>query len=651
MADRARSLAAIRQRFPVLADKLAEPIANLVPILDGETLIDVSLDGKRFYGADGRESTRRQLDAYLASPHRFALGSPDSMGLSSPLSKRMTRHMLALTRANQAEEVPVYPLRGKTFLFVYGVGLGHGLERLVAETEASFVLFIEPMVQVLAHSLEVVDWEALLDSVETRGGVVDFVTLDDPKAIQSMVEIFVERNGPGFLDGSFIFQHHGLWSLNEAKKLLQEKIHEMFLAIGYFEDEMVMIRNTAGNFIGRSGGLIDGQPRVERPEPVFIVGSGPSLDEAVPVVRELRDRAIVVSCGTALSVLLRQGITPDYHVELENVPVVFDLMRRIGSEFDLSQVHFIGSTSCDPRIADLFGKADFFLRDAISSSKVFRGRLKELFGVAPTCVNSGLSCFSILGFRTFYLFGVDCGKRVDKRHHAKGSIYFDLGMGDDRFRYPLKVRANFGGDAQTSWALDLSRMMLTQVIKNRVITVFNCSDGAIVEETIPRLPTSVRLHNPPLDRPALLAEIQRRMAPYTGDDLIRAANLPGFLGDCRDLTDGVSQILRDCADADEPFSESFARMHILLMKAQALHQGAFATMGGSIRALARVGMYFGSRASDPATSRAIYTLYREEADRIMRHMMREMRFVIQEIGLTVDDVLTDADEAVALTGS
>ncbi|MEQ8345316.1 MAG: DUF115 domain-containing protein [Sneathiellaceae bacterium] len=639
--DRQRSLEAIRARFPLLADKLAEPVRDLEPIYEDGELVDLSLNGKRFYGGNGRESASRQVEAFLESPHRFALGSPDSMGLSSPLSKRLTRHLLSFAMAHQTEEIPVFPCRGQTYLFLYGVGLGHGLERLLDEIKPSFVLFIEPMPQVLARSLEVVDWAGLLERLDERGAKADFVTLDDPKAIQSMVQMFVERHGPGFLDGTYIFQHYGLWSLSEAKKLLRDKINEMFLAIGYFEDEMVMIRNTAANLAGREGGLIDGQPRVERHEPVFIIGSGPSLDECIPVVRQLRDKALVVSCGTALSVLLRQGIVPDYHVELENVPVVYDLMRRIGAEFDLSKIHFIGSTSVDPRIADLFGRADFFLRDAISSSKIFRGPLKELFGVAPTCVNSGLSCFSILGFRTFYLFGVDCGKRVDRRHHAVGSVYFDLDMPQDRFRYPLTVPANFGGIAQTNWPLDLSRMMLTQVIRNRVISVYNCSDGAIVEDAVPRLAESVSLATPDLDREALLAEVIRRMAPYRGDEVILAADLPGFLQDCGDLAAGVVQILEESRDAAEPFSHAFARLHGLLLQAQVRQQAAFATMGGSIRALARVGMYAGTRVAEEAVSRQLFLVYADETRRILRHMLRQLGHVVEGTVAGLDAGLAD----------
>jgi len=246
-------------------------------------------------------------------------------------------------------------------------------------------------------------------------------------------------------------------------------------------------------------------------------------------------------------------------------------------------------------------------------------------------VNSGLSCFSILGFREFHLFGVDCGRRVDRSHHAGGSIYHEIGLAEDHFKYPVPARANFGGEAETSWVLDLSRMMLTQLIRNRVITVFNCSDGALIEDTVPRLPESVDLASPPLDRERLLAEIERRMVPFDGNAVVRAADLPQFSADAWALVDMLEEILLDCADADEPFSEVFARLHLRLARAQIEQAGAYATMGGSIRALARVGMYFGTRMAGEEMSRRLFLLYSDEFRRVARHMAREVEKLVESV--------------------
>lgn len=630
--DREGSLDAFRRRFPDLADRLERPAAGLEDIREDGVLVDLSLDGKRFYGGDGRALAELQVDAYLREPHRFALESPESLGLSSPLALRMTRYLDSCRLAMESRGFPIFPLRGRNFLFVYGIGLGHALERLVQETRPAFILFVEPMVEVLGRSLEVVDWSGLFERLDRDKVRYEFVIADDPKVIHARLQLFAELHGPGFLDGAFVYQHYGLWSLTEAKQMLLDRMYELFLAVGFFEDEVVMIRNTVANLTGRSGGLLDGRPRVERHEPVFIVGSGPSLDDALPAIRSLREQALVVSCGTALSILLRNGIVPDFHVELENVPAVHGIIARVAAAHDLSAVRLLAATSVDPGVADLFGQADFFLRDAISSTKIIRGALQELYGVAPTCVNSALSCFSILGFQEFHLFGVDCGRRVDRSHHAQGSVYHEIGLKDDHFDYPLQVAANFGGQAEASWVLELSRMMLTQVIRNRLITVFNCSDGALIEDTVPRLPEAVRLNAPPLDREGLKAEIDRRLVAFDGDRLLQEANLPGLLADASSIVAGVEAILQEAETEDEPFSVSFARLHVFLARAEVAQPGAHATMSGSIRALARVGMYFGTRVGDDLLHRRFYQLYRDEMGRSLRHMRREIGRIVESVG-------------------
>lgn len=632
-ADRERSLAAFEERFPWLARRFSELNEDLLELIEEDgVLVDVGLSGKRFYGRDGREFSRKQVELYLSSPYRTVIERPGSVGLGSPLAvevgSKLVRHLQSL----QEPAMPVFPRRGRTFLFVYGIGLGHELERLVDESGAHFILFIEPIVEVLSQSLKVVDWAGLFERLEERGAVCDFVTVDEPEAIHSAVQSFVYRHGPGFLDGAYIFQHYNLWSLSEAKRLLRGDAHQLFLSVGFFEDEEVMMRNTVGNFLRWEGGLLDGAPRRERQEPVFIIGSGPSLDRSIAAIKRLRGRAILVSCGTALSPLLRHGVVPDYHVELENGALVYDILSKVAAEHDLSGIRLLGSTSVDPRLGELFGQVSFFLRDSISSTRVFRGSLRQVNLCAPTCVNAALTCFSILGFKNFYLFGVDCGKRREARGHAAGSVYEweDLGLGESDDKYDKVLRANFGGTVVTSWVYDLSRTMIERSVRHRAIEVVNCSDGAFIEGTVARLPECVDLPNGELDRPALLAELDRRFLPLDGRERIRAADLDGLMADAHDLCDMVRAMLAAAAESDDPFSEAYARIHSRTIDGRTFPDIPNTIIGSTVRAAARMAMYFGTRVSSDERCREIYDIYMEGFEQILVEMLDRLQAIVDE---------------------
>ena len=72
--------------------------------------------------------------------------------------------------------------------------------------------------------------------------------------------------------------------------------------------------------------------------PVFIVGNGPSLDYLIEVLREEKERVVIVSCGTALQALYQNGITPDYHAEIETNRSTFDWLTRINDKSYLKKI-------------------------------------------------------------------------------------------------------------------------------------------------------------------------------------------------------------------------------------------------------------------------------------------------------------------------
>lgn len=53
--------------------------------------------------------------------------------------------------------------------------------------------------------------------------------------------------------------------------------------------------------------------------PVFIIGNGPSLDQSIEMIKAQQDKAIIISCGSALSALYNYGIDIDFHCEQERI--------------------------------------------------------------------------------------------------------------------------------------------------------------------------------------------------------------------------------------------------------------------------------------------------------------------------------------------
>ena len=131
----------------------------------------------------------------------------------------------------------------------------------------------------------------------------------------------------------------------------------------------------------------------------------------------------------------------------------------------------------------------------------------------PTVANAGLGVALRLGFREIYLFGVDMGSKVDGRFHSRGSIY---GSGEhaDPSIANERLPGNFGGSATSITTLTghpvlgWSRHMIEAVLAiMREARVYNCSDGARISGTVPRLARTISLSGD-IDRTKLRSELE-----------------------------------------------------------------------------------------------------------------------------------------------
>ena len=480
----ARSRAAFAERFPaVMAAITAEPPQSSL-VFDGDHPTDIIIGNQRIYGADARRQSADQVDAFIKKPLRLLMEAPNAAGLVSEICIDLKLAMERALKESGTTEIARGPLSAPTFLVVFGIGLGYHLEELMRTTGARWLIVVEPFVEFIGHSFHAIDWQGMLERADQAGGAVHLITDLDPGRIVTSIMQEVAKRGTPYLDGTWVFTHYPVWSFAEAGKRLHGAAEFAYVNRGFFEDEIVMMTNAVTNFASHSFWLLDGKPRLHRPETAVIVGAGPSLDEAVETLHAIRDRVVLFSGGTALRPLLRHGLIPDFHCELENGPQVPEVIGEASNHGDLSQVRLIASATVDPRTAPLFGETILFYRDTVSSTRILHGPIAPVTGAAPTCVNTAMAAAAALGFTDFVLFGADCGTRPGMPDHAEGTIYRDVEKWQkylaQRARYPLEVEGNFGGIAMTNWVYDASRRMLVDLIATYRLRVINCSDGALI---------------------------------------------------------------------------------------------------------------------------------------------------------------------------
>jgi len=578
----------------------------------------------------------------MERPTHAGLVSPICVKLHDALGKFLLDRGIEEIRRQVSEDSPHY-------LVVFGLGLGHHIEQLVRRTKARWLIIVEPITDFIAHSFRTVDWPALFAHFDQQGGGVEIVTQLDPGEMVSGVVRYMNEQGIPYVDGTYVFTHYPLWAFAEARNGLYEAVEFAFINRGFYEDELVMMTNAATNFAAGPFWLIEGRPRLHRPELAVVVGAGPSLDECLPRLKEIRNRVVLFSAGTALRPLLRNGIVPDFHCELENVPATVEAVNEARKYGDLSQVTLMASATVDPRIPPLFRETIYFFRDSVSSTQILGDKHLPIAGATPTCVNMALSMAAFLGFTDMALFGADCGIRPGSDDHAKDTVYRDIGMfqksGDINQRYPVEVEGNFGGVARTNWIYDSCRLMLAEVVQLRSLKVFNASDGAFIPGAVPRVPEAIEPLGEALDHAAVIAALKRALSEIEPAMIFAETDLAETARGAECLFDELDDVLAELSRGEPDFAAVYRAVRDFVDKANDRYGRTESIISGTLTALPRIAMFFGFRVDDPALRKELFSLFINEFRATLQNMREGVAKLFERLIALAEPALGAARES------
>jgi hypothetical protein len=207
-------------------------------------------------------------------------------------------------------------LNDKTLIAVHGFGLGYHVEEVFARAspEAIFLIF-EPDLKLLHTAFGARDFSELIRSRRAL-----FVTRADRSGLMLKVQ------------GNQALACVGVASVNHAPSIqLQGEFHKMMA--GMLEDVLAYCRtsintlvlngrrtceNIAANipWYIRCAGINALKGRHEG-KPAIIVSAGPSLRKNLHLLKEAKEKAVIIAVQTTLQPLLDVGVEPDYVTSLD----------------------------------------------------------------------------------------------------------------------------------------------------------------------------------------------------------------------------------------------------------------------------------------------------------------------------------------------
>lgn len=428
------------------------------------------------------------------------------------------------------------------FLVVYGVGCGYHIEALYDYYQPEVMIILEAEPDWLYYSSHFIDWKNLFKKAEQHKKKIRLIVEANPTLLLQKLNGAIAGECLLGLDGvlSFLHSHNPTLHLvfNEFNS---SKTANLASFIGFLTDEYNMMKNSFRNLRSGTKRVLN-MVRKKADVPVVIVGSGPSLEENIDFVKAIQDKAVIISSGSSLAVLLKNGIQPDFHTVLERAKAVYDRHKEAAEQFDLSKIHVVMTTTIWPGIDSFFKDVIYFFRPALSPLGVFcRDNAEILNGEGPQVTNTSFAFAGRLGFSETYLLGIDLGAADPTRPRAEKAW---ISPGVKQRELTIPVRGNFGRTVFT----DKSLIQQRQTIENQIRTmkggpVFNLGSGVKIVGAEPMSTKDVKLKTLKIDKHELVDQLVEQFPVYTRDRFISAWEASGVRDNVAEYISGMINAL------------------------------------------------------------------------------------------------------------
>lgn len=644
----ARNLTAFaRYVSPDLSRRLQDhvPLSNLVRNEDGDW--DIEFRGELLYGTGGRAKAAGMADELRGTGKRRFHISPFGSNCLDRAAGDYLYHLMKRATEDGITFQDKPTLEEGYHLVSFGFGLGYHLPNLLELTKCRALCIVEPNLDFLYHSLAVFDWTPLLErniGWPSVGFVVDNVL------IAEKVRNFCRSCNPTSVDGSLMVQAYP----NETMAVAQDDVHRhgnlIMTGLGFMVDEAEMSRASYLNLCTGSDYRHFKRRDVRAKVPAFVIGSGPSIDYDIEIIKELQDQAVILACGTSARILLSNGIKPDFMLLLENGDVPCEALAKVASAYDVGDAIMIASNTVNQKIKDICKETAFFYRQALCPYPVFSpGPEYMIMDPGPTVANTGLGVAVALGFSEIYLFGIDLGSRDPNRHHSAHSAYVrkDGDKEEDVLTFDAVFDArevgNFGGIVFTERVMQWTRDALARVAKQKEdsAVIYNCSDGARIPNTVPKSSEAIELKSTPQMKRDLLDAIISHLPKATPEEALRKWVEANGLEQIRQVCTDLKRAIQTYPETSPEFTQNILRI-IMPDRLRSPSYGEFFVRGSGFMAAAATD-YYVRRVSTPEQRERFKAMVTEELHRFMDNAIRWAEWYFEHFAEYTSSVAMERD--------
>lgn len=239
--------------------------------------------------------------------------------------------------------------------------------------------------------------------------------------------------------------------------------------------------------------------------PAVVVAAGPTLEASLPLLRQIRDRVLIISVGTAYRPLLAAGISPHFTILVDGSPKIKQQFENV----DTGVGRLMAPPQIYPDVVSLFAnRLVTWQTGALPEFKDwFEAHLHapvDSLGAGGTVTYSAIDAARYMGCPRIYTFGLDLAYADDGQTHTKKSMYDEVDIPEVRMTsVPGNVREQVQTTRQFASYIELLATLGASLLENPQCELVNVNpDGARIQNFPHCLPEELTVDSfPPLPPP------------------------------------------------------------------------------------------------------------------------------------------------------
>lgn len=636
-----RNMAALAKYFPRLAEffrtyqlrslRLFVTPTGQINVYDKET-------GHPLYGDDPSGQSDQHVENFLKNPvitHARYQKRQDNHGSIHSLYVNQMIDVEADMEVGTTDEDKVPDFIGT--LFIAGCGLGYALPAFYSRVEVQLTILTEPDPDMFYASLHVIDWAGILDFLDENNHSIYINVGSNAEVVGKDMYNYLRYHSLAGICGAFIYEHAPSAAVTAITEGLRKQFSHYVGGWGFFDDAIHGLSHFYANLTVDNAPALLTRGQYQAPlheRTAMVVGNGPSLDHALPVIKKYREQLVLISCGSASTALYKAGIVPDFHAEIERLQLTYTRLAQLPADY-LSQITLLAGNVLHPKCASLFNSVIYGLKANEAATTFFHHavadpqQFPELSYCNPMSANAGAAFAAAMGFGSVVLAGVDCGFVEEGYHHSRQSAYYT----DDGSAKPhtfnltggnhFPIKGNLRDTIRTTVLMDYSRYSLAELAPHYPQTTFiNLSDGAFISGMQPLEPEQFE---PAQQQPVTADEIANIIAACSApapalqpEELKEKLDIPAY----QTLINFMVGKLQAPLDSQEQVIMTLESMQTAINQYRSSHPHIFNCLEGTFAyfmAFTRQVMYLSKKEAELALVRRladIFILYLQDSLRL-----------------------------------